>query len=195
MEKKANPQFMRKSVEGLSIFLFFFAFCGNLTYVASILLNPAGSASPSDAGHYLLEALPYVPFHLVFSSFSTPTSLPRPACLSSPTCLPLFPAISNILSTSLRLTPASKYLETRAIADNQIPTRIRRNPLIRHDNNDPIIHVRFSPTPPRRCRINNTSEKQAEENNYRGRAHPFKWRGTYTYEWRERGETTFTTTS
>jgi len=60
-EKKADNQFMRKSVEGLSIFLFFFAFCGNLTYVASILLNPAGSASPSDAGHYLLEALPYVP--------------------------------------------------------------------------------------------------------------------------------------
>lgn len=60
-EKKADKQFMRKSVEGLSIFLFFFAFCGNLTYVASILLNPAGSASPSDAGHYLLEALPYVP--------------------------------------------------------------------------------------------------------------------------------------
>ena len=67
-EKKADNQFMRKSVEGLSIFLFFFAFCGNLTYVASILLNPAGSASPSDAGHYLLEALPYVlsplPVHL-----------------------------------------------------------------------------------------------------------------------------------
>jgi hypothetical protein len=56
---------MRKSVEGLSIFLFFFAFCGNLTYVASILLNPAGSASPSDAGHYLLEALPcVVVFHI-----------------------------------------------------------------------------------------------------------------------------------
>ena len=78
-EKKADKQFMRKSVEGLSIFLFFFAFCGNLTYVASILLNPAGSASPSDAGHYLLEALPYVPFHLVFllvitavSTFSSP---------------------------------------------------------------------------------------------------------------------------
>jgi hypothetical protein len=65
-KKKANKQFMRKSVEGLSIFLFFFAFCGNLTYVASILLNPAGSASPSDAGHYLLEALPYVPFRLLF---------------------------------------------------------------------------------------------------------------------------------
>jgi hypothetical protein len=64
--RKANKQFMRKSVEGLSIFLFFFAFCGNLTYVASILLNPAGSASPSDAGHYLLEALPYVPFRLLF---------------------------------------------------------------------------------------------------------------------------------
>jgi hypothetical protein len=75
-KKKANPQFMRKSVEGLSIFLFFFAFCGNLTYVASILLNPAGSASPSDAGHYLLEALPYVPFPFSSQTFLLLPSLP-----------------------------------------------------------------------------------------------------------------------
>jgi len=72
-EQEANIQFTRKSVEGLSIFLFFFAFCGNLTYVASILLNPAGSASPSDAGHYLLEALPYVPFS--FFHFGLPPLL------------------------------------------------------------------------------------------------------------------------
>jgi len=51
-------QFQRKSVEGLSILLFLFAFCGNLSYVVSILLNPSGSADPSEAGHYLLEALP-----------------------------------------------------------------------------------------------------------------------------------------
>ena len=51
-------QFQRKSVEGLSILLFVFAFCGNLSYVLSILLNPSGSADPSEAGHYLLEALP-----------------------------------------------------------------------------------------------------------------------------------------
>ncbi|KAK4686335.1 solute carrier family 66 (lysosomal lysine-arginine transporter), member 1, partial [Tremellales sp. Uapishka_1] len=52
--------FNRKSVEGLSILLFVFAFCGNLTYVASILLNPSGGADPSEAAHYLLEALPYL---------------------------------------------------------------------------------------------------------------------------------------
>ncbi|KAL7423989.1 hypothetical protein Q5752_001574 [Cryptotrichosporon argae] len=52
--------FQRRSVEGLSILLFVFAFCGNLTYVVSILLNPAGSADPSEAGHYLFEALPYL---------------------------------------------------------------------------------------------------------------------------------------
>jgi hypothetical protein len=94
-KKTANKQFMRKSVEGLSIFLFFFAFCGNLTYVASILLNPAGSASPSDAGHYLLEALPYVPFPF-----------------SSPTFLLVSPAISTFSSISLRLTPSFENLET-----------------------------------------------------------------------------------
>ncbi|WVR05156.1 hypothetical protein IAU60_002168 [Kwoniella sp. DSM 27419] len=52
--------FQRKSVEGLSILLFLFAFLGNISYVASILLNPTGDADPSEAGHYLLEALPYL---------------------------------------------------------------------------------------------------------------------------------------
>ena len=51
-------QYNRKSVEGLSILLFVFAFGGNLTYVLSILLNPTGDADPSEAGQYLLEALP-----------------------------------------------------------------------------------------------------------------------------------------
>lgn len=53
-----NEQFRRRSVEGLSILLFLFAFCGNLFYVFSILLNPSGNADPADAGHYLLESLP-----------------------------------------------------------------------------------------------------------------------------------------
>jgi hypothetical protein len=53
-----DDQFNRKSVEGLSILLFMFAFLGNLSYVISILLNPSGQADPADAGHYLLEALP-----------------------------------------------------------------------------------------------------------------------------------------
>ncbi|WVQ98805.1 hypothetical protein IAU59_005936 [Kwoniella sp. CBS 9459] len=52
--------FQRKSVEGLSILLFLFAFLGNTTYVSSILLNPSGGADPAEAGHYLLEALPYL---------------------------------------------------------------------------------------------------------------------------------------
>ncbi|WVQ78348.1 hypothetical protein IAT38_000433 [Cryptococcus sp. DSM 104549] len=52
--------FQRKSVEGLSILLFLFAFCGNSTYVTSILLNPAGTADPAESAHYLLEALPYL---------------------------------------------------------------------------------------------------------------------------------------
>nr|XP_019042316.1 hypothetical protein I302_08918 [Kwoniella bestiolae CBS 10118]OCF21246.1 hypothetical protein I302_08918 [Kwoniella bestiolae CBS 10118] len=52
--------FQRKSVEGLSILLFVMAFLGNVTYVSSILLNPAGGGDPNEAGHYLLEALPYL---------------------------------------------------------------------------------------------------------------------------------------
>ncbi|WRT67217.1 uncharacterized protein IL334_004183 [Kwoniella shivajii] len=52
--------FQRKSVEGLSILLFVMAFFGNVTYVSSILLNPAGGGDPNEAGHYLLEALPYL---------------------------------------------------------------------------------------------------------------------------------------
>jgi hypothetical protein len=160
---------MRKSVEGLSIFLFFFAFCGNLTYVASILLNPAGSASPSDAGHYSPP-----PSH---TRRSYRSSMPSPLSHSSP----------------WHLSPSSNHSEIGEIADNQIPTRIRRYPLIRHDNNDPIIHVRFRPPTPRCTRINNPSEKQAEENNNRRRIYSFKWRRTYTYKWGKRGETTFIT--
>lgn len=53
-------KFQRKSVEGLSILLFLFAFCGNVTYVFSILLNPSGGSHPAESSHYLLEALPYL---------------------------------------------------------------------------------------------------------------------------------------
>ncbi|ORY27203.1 PQ loop repeat-domain-containing protein [Naematelia encephala] len=52
--------FNRKSIEGLSILLFVFAFMGNLTYVISILLNPTGNGDPTESAHYLLEALPYL---------------------------------------------------------------------------------------------------------------------------------------
>lgn len=53
-------KFQRKSVEGLSILLFLFAFCGNVTYVFSILFNPSGGSDPVESSHYLLEALPYL---------------------------------------------------------------------------------------------------------------------------------------
>jgi hypothetical protein len=49
---------MRKSCEGLSVLLFVFAFCGNLTYVAGILINPTGNGNPQEVAHYLLESLP-----------------------------------------------------------------------------------------------------------------------------------------
>jgi len=52
--------YMRKSCEGLSVLLFVFAFCGNLTYVIGILINPAGNGNPKQAAHYLLESLPYL---------------------------------------------------------------------------------------------------------------------------------------
>lgn len=52
-----TPQFQRKSVEGLSILLFVFAFLGNVTYVLSIVLVPAPEGEYS---HYLLRALPYL---------------------------------------------------------------------------------------------------------------------------------------
>lgn len=53
----ANAQFQRKSVEGLSILLFMFAFLGNTLYVASILLMPVPAAEYT---HYLLRSLPYL---------------------------------------------------------------------------------------------------------------------------------------
>ncbi|CAK9779838.1 hypothetical protein CC85DRAFT_286243 [Cutaneotrichosporon oleaginosum] len=49
--------FQRKSVEGLSILLFLFAFLGNTFYVASILLMPV---KPDEYSHYLLRSLPYL---------------------------------------------------------------------------------------------------------------------------------------
>ena len=50
-------QFRRKSVEGLSMYLFVFAFLGNLFYVLSILTSPLMSED------FLLESFPYE-FHL-----------------------------------------------------------------------------------------------------------------------------------
>ncbi|POY70611.1 hypothetical protein BMF94_6389 [Rhodotorula taiwanensis] len=47
--------FRRRSVEGLAMTLFFFAFIGNSLYVASILTNPHATSVS-----YLLESLPYL---------------------------------------------------------------------------------------------------------------------------------------
>lgn len=49
------PQFRRRSVEGLAMTLFLFAFIGNSLYVASILANPQSSSIS-----FLLESLPYL---------------------------------------------------------------------------------------------------------------------------------------
>ncbi|ORZ16205.1 PQ loop repeat-domain-containing protein [Absidia repens] len=46
--------FRRRSVEGLSMALFFFAACGNLTYVLSIFTNPHATRKT------ILEAVPYL---------------------------------------------------------------------------------------------------------------------------------------
>lgn len=46
--------FCRRSVEGLSMFLFFFAAMGNLTYVLGIFTNPHATRAT------LLEAIPYI---------------------------------------------------------------------------------------------------------------------------------------
>jgi hypothetical protein len=53
-------QFTRKSVEGLSIALFVFAFLGNSFYVGSILTSPPMSGPPEEAMAFVKESLPYV---------------------------------------------------------------------------------------------------------------------------------------
>ncbi|KAG0205025.1 hypothetical protein BGX28_003231 [Mortierella sp. GBA30] len=51
--------FQRKSVQGLSILMFFWAAMGNLTYTLSIL-NSEGAVNPETRRKVLLEAVPYV---------------------------------------------------------------------------------------------------------------------------------------
>ncbi|KAG0248597.1 hypothetical protein BG011_010116 [Mortierella polycephala] len=51
--------FKRKSVQGLSILMFFWAAMGNLTYTLSIL-NSADAVNPETRAKFLLEAVPYV---------------------------------------------------------------------------------------------------------------------------------------
>jgi len=52
--------FARKSVEGLSILLFVFAFLGNFFYVASILTSPKLSLPPHESSAFLRESIPYL---------------------------------------------------------------------------------------------------------------------------------------
>ena len=51
-------QFMRKSVEGLSILLFIFAFLGNTFYVLSILASPNMDLPAPQARAFLMESVP-----------------------------------------------------------------------------------------------------------------------------------------
>ncbi|KAI0685158.1 PQ loop repeat-domain-containing protein [Cytidiella melzeri] len=52
--------YARKSVEGLSISLFVFAFLGNSLYVASILTSPRLSLPEHEASAFLRESIPYL---------------------------------------------------------------------------------------------------------------------------------------
>lgn len=52
--------FVRKSVEGLSMYLFIFAFLGNTFYVMSILTSPTLSTPGPEASSYIRESIPYL---------------------------------------------------------------------------------------------------------------------------------------
>lgn len=53
-----HGQYARKSVEGLSISLFVFAFMGNFLYVASILTSPKLDLPEQEAAAFLRESVP-----------------------------------------------------------------------------------------------------------------------------------------
>ncbi|KAJ7343374.1 PQ loop repeat-domain-containing protein [Mycena albidolilacea] len=52
--------YVRKSVEGLSMYLFIFAFLGNSFYVASILTSERAFQPPPASSEFLRESLPYL---------------------------------------------------------------------------------------------------------------------------------------
>ncbi|KAI0933126.1 hypothetical protein AcV7_004689 [Taiwanofungus camphoratus] len=52
--------FVRKSVEGLSIYLFIFAFLGNFFYVASIITSPKLNLPEPEASLFMRESIPCV---------------------------------------------------------------------------------------------------------------------------------------
>jgi solute carrier family 66 (lysosomal lysine-arginine transporter), member 1 len=57
---RSSFQYVRKSVEGLSIYLFIFAWLGNVFYVSSILSSPNMSLPAPEAAAFLRESLPYL---------------------------------------------------------------------------------------------------------------------------------------
>lgn len=69
-------------------------------------------------------------------------------------------------------------------ADDQIPPRIRRYFAIRHDDNDPIIHVRFFTPYRRNTNYLHTAEEEKADDHRR-------WLDDFTHDkWVEDGETT-----
>ncbi|TFK91034.1 hypothetical protein K466DRAFT_573907 [Polyporus arcularius HHB13444] len=52
--------YVRKSVEGLSVYLFIFAFLGNFFYVASILTSPNLQLPEPQASAFIRESIPYL---------------------------------------------------------------------------------------------------------------------------------------
>ncbi|KAG8217880.1 hypothetical protein J3R82DRAFT_6046 [Butyriboletus roseoflavus] len=52
--------YIRKSVEGLSMYLFIFAFLGNFFYVLSILTSPPARLPPPASTEFFRESLPYL---------------------------------------------------------------------------------------------------------------------------------------
>ncbi|EPQ58337.1 hypothetical protein GLOTRDRAFT_137075 [Gloeophyllum trabeum ATCC 11539] len=52
--------YARKSVEGLSVYLFVFAFLGNFFYVSSILSSPSMHLPPPQAEAFIRESIPYL---------------------------------------------------------------------------------------------------------------------------------------
>ncbi|KAF8844601.1 hypothetical protein BDN67DRAFT_987829 [Paxillus ammoniavirescens] len=52
--------YVRKSVEGLSMYLFVFAFLGNFFYVLSILTSPKAHLPPPQSTEFLRESIPYL---------------------------------------------------------------------------------------------------------------------------------------
>jgi hypothetical protein len=56
---KLLSQYVRKSVEGLSMYLFVFAFLGNFFYVCSILTSSEAQMPPPESTKFFKESIPY----------------------------------------------------------------------------------------------------------------------------------------